>query len=380
MSYLVSSEKLVPVADVAAAEAHSAAAAPTTGFPLPTEAPAPVAAPDASAVTPNPAVEPAAHPRERELVADTRLRVLRGMFSDFDDSLLQSVLDSVQGNTNRAIDALLGMSDPDYQGEPVPQQVRPQTQEELDEQLARTLMLEDERQQERPEARRQGSTGAPERDTMQEFQEQFNKFAESGKRTVGTLFSKVKAKIQEFDQPVGQAQAQAHSQAQAQMPANYDPPRSAPLQQHLSRQLQVSRPWTIIQQLRAQGSNGSPSSIPLRRLYVNGIPPWGLPPNVVDRTPPDESEHKCTICAQIFSHPVSLACDNQQGHGHIFCYGCIRQAVVTSMNCPVCRTRIRAKPARMAPYEAALATLFPEQLDQSQVVWVKAWDGVDFDA
>ncbi|KAJ6573567.1 hypothetical protein DFH09DRAFT_1079122 [Mycena vulgaris] len=272
---IIFSAKLVPVADVATAEAHSAAAAPTTGVPLSTEAPAPVAAPDASAVTPNPVLEHAAPPRERELVADARLRVLRGMFPDFDDSLLQSVLDSVQSNTDRAIDALLRMSDPHYQGEPVPQQARLQTQEELDEQLARTLMFEDERQQQRPEVRRQGSTGAPERDTMQEFQEQFNKFAESGKRTVGTLFSKVKAKIQEFDQPVGQAQAQAHSQAQAQMPANYDPPPSAPLQQHLSRQLQVSRPWTIIQQLRAQGSNGRPSSILLRRL---------------------------------------LACDNQQGH------------------------------------------------------------------
>jgi hypothetical protein len=64
-----------------------------------------------------------------------------------------------------------------------------QTQEELDEQLARTLMLEDQRQEHawraqqapaRPEPRRRGSEpGAPEKDTMQEFQEQFNKFAES---------------------------------------------------------------------------------------------------------------------------------------------------------------------------------------------------------
>ncbi|KAF7357798.1 CUE domain-containing protein [Mycena venus] len=253
--------------DAPAAEAHSTAAAPATGAPAPTEAPAPAAAPVALAVTPTLAAEPAAPPRERELVVDARLGVLRAMFPDFDDSLLQSVLDSVQGDTDRAIDALLGMSDPDYQGEHVPQQARPQTQEELDEQLARTLMLEDERsahawrvqqpppQQQRPEARRQGSTGAPEKDTMQEFQEQFNKFAESGKKTLGTLFSKVKAKIQEFDQPAGQsssganatyggvggdtypyeanqhpyparqqqAQAQAQSQAQAQMPAYYDP-------------------------------------------------------------------------------------------------------------------------------------------------------------
>ncbi|KAJ6498828.1 hypothetical protein C8R45DRAFT_805339, partial [Mycena sanguinolenta] len=186
---------------------------------------------------------------------------LRAMFPDFDDSLLQSVLDSVQGNTDRAIDALLGMSDPNYQGEPVPQQPQPQTQEELDEQLARTLMLEDERshhawraqeqtQQQQPRIQRQGSSGAPERDTMQELGEQFNKFAESGKKTLGSLFSKVKAKIQEFDQSANQSSANAtyggvggdtypydanqspyptrqaaaaHAQAQAQMPAYYDP-------------------------------------------------------------------------------------------------------------------------------------------------------------
>ncbi|KAF8199918.1 hypothetical protein K438DRAFT_1966269 [Mycena galopus ATCC 62051] len=245
------------------------AAADTTVTPA-TEAPAPAdtpAAPAALASTPAQTTEPVAPPRERELVADPRLGVLRAMFPDFDDSLLQSVLNSVQGDTDRAIDALLGMSDPNYHSEPVPQQAQPQTQEELDEQLARTLMLEDERshhawraqeqqqqqqQQPRPDVRRQGSSGGPERDTMQEFQEQFNKFAETGKKTLGSLFSKVKAKIQEFDQPAGQSsgsgvggdtypydanqnpypnrhqisaqhQQQAQAQAQAQMPAYYDP-------------------------------------------------------------------------------------------------------------------------------------------------------------
>ncbi|KAJ7107134.1 hypothetical protein C8R44DRAFT_744992 [Mycena epipterygia] len=154
---------------------------------------------------------------------------------------------------------------------------------------------------------------------------------------------------------------------------------SVPRQQHLDRQLQILRgpPSSIVQHTRRPGS--SSSTIPLGHLYVSGTPPWGLPPNVVDRTPPNDSAHKCTICAQIFSHPVSVACDNQQGHGHIFCYGCIRQAVATSMNCPICRTRIHAKPARMPPYEAALASLFPDQLDQSQVVWANAWDGIEFD-
>lgn len=73
-------------------------------------------------------------------------------------------------------------------------------------------------------------------------------FWAGGKKTFGTLFSKVKAKIQEFDQPAGQSSSgygaggdtypydanqhpyptarneqQAQAQAQAQMPAYYDP-------------------------------------------------------------------------------------------------------------------------------------------------------------
>ncbi|KAK7005950.1 CUE domain-containing protein [Favolaschia claudopus] len=229
-SELISTESVpahteLTLTDAPATAADSAPPAATAGSPPPVTSSSPAPAPAAeTTTTTESAPAPAAPPRERELVADPRLNTLRAMFPDFDDSLLQSVLDSVQGNTDRAIDALLGMSDPDYQGEPGAQQTqqRPQTQEELDEQLARTLMLQDQQdhdnaarqhawqaqqqqqqQQGRPEPRRQGSSGGPERDTMQEFSEQFNKFAESGRKTLGTFFNKVKAKIQELDQPQG---------------------------------------------------------------------------------------------------------------------------------------------------------------------------------
>ena len=39
---------------------------------------------------------------------------LKAMFPDFDDAVLQSVLDSVNGNHDAAVDLLLGMSDPSY--------------------------------------------------------------------------------------------------------------------------------------------------------------------------------------------------------------------------------------------------------------------------
>ncbi|KAJ7212924.1 hypothetical protein GGX14DRAFT_445647 [Mycena pura] len=249
----------------------TAATDATAETPTATESTAAHVSPVPAPAVPEPSTSPAEPiptARQRAMVGDDRLGVLRAMFPDFDDSLLQSVLDSVNGNTDHAIDALLGMSDPDYMSEQtaVPQVQTSQTQEQLDEQLARTLAMEDERAhrnawdpqaeqqyqqpQPRPEARRRPSEG-PEKDTMQELQEQFNKIAESGKRTFGTLFSKVKAKIQEFDQPAGaggqssntsygayganqpppaagrHAQTayyqQQQAQEQAQMPAYYDP-------------------------------------------------------------------------------------------------------------------------------------------------------------
>jgi hypothetical protein len=122
-----------------------------------------------------------------------------------------SVLQSVNGDQDLAIDTLLGMSDPDYVSQPLPQpEQREPTQTDLDEQFARRLMLEEEQaaqnqwpppqQEQGPQyyqSRRSASrdraggneTGRytstaqaatpPQRDTMAEFQDGFNKIAES---------------------------------------------------------------------------------------------------------------------------------------------------------------------------------------------------------
>lgn len=76
--------------------------------------------------------------RPRESPVDPRVVALRAMFPDYDDLILcvldyrgssvviklnvnrQSVLESVGGNQDRAIDVLLGMSDPDYRSEQPP--------------------------------------------------------------------------------------------------------------------------------------------------------------------------------------------------------------------------------------------------------------------
>ncbi|KDR75089.1 hypothetical protein GALMADRAFT_248978 [Galerina marginata CBS 339.88] len=194
---------------------------------------------------------------ERDTVVDPRVVALRGLFPDYDDLILQSVLQSANGNQDRAIDVLLGMSDPDYRSEQ-PAQTSPQpvpalSQEDLDEQFARQLVMQEQQQQQarwmqsqpqggpavyqRPAGRgggawapapgsqqpqpQQGQGQAP----MAEFQEQFIKIAETGKKTFGNIFSKVKAKIQELDQ--GNSRI-ATSSSQPTMQQQWSPPALQP--------------------------------------------------------------------------------------------------------------------------------------------------------
>ncbi|KAF5380260.1 hypothetical protein D9757_008238 [Collybiopsis confluens] len=233
---------------------------PTTGAGMGTDeisldatAAAPASFP-ATETTPVPTEE-----RERERVRDPQLSVLQGMFPDFDEPLLQSVLDSVGGNSDRAIDVLLGMNDPDYRSEVRPQVEQEQpalSQEELDARFARQLYMEDQQQtqaaweaqqQSRPRpvfnSGRRGSQlqqQEPERDTMTEIGDQFNKIAESGKKTFGNIFSKVKAKIAELDQSRQDSGAATPSQyTTGETSAGYQYQGSYPTtQQHRHQRMQ----------------------------------------------------------------------------------------------------------------------------------------------
>jgi len=124
--------------------------------------------------------------------------------------VLQSVLENVDGDQDKAIDKLLGMSDPEYKDN------HSSDQTELDEMFARQLMMEDHEHQlsqvpgnpqyrgypsppgQYPEA--QTSSNSTSRPEFREVAETFNKIAEGGKKTFNSLFSKVKAKMQEYDQ------------------------------------------------------------------------------------------------------------------------------------------------------------------------------------
>ncbi|KAI0645845.1 hypothetical protein C8Q79DRAFT_911399 [Trametes meyenii] len=169
--------------------------------------------------------EEAAHPNAngndaaREERVSPQVQSLRAMFPDFDVAVLQSVLDSVNGDQDRALDILLGMSDPDYVStQPASQPEQPSV--DLDEQLARQLMLEDQQQQQRhatgtswprrdqadvPYQARQAPAGQQRppqesgRTDLQELQRTMGQIAESGKRTFSSIVSKVKAKINEYE-------------------------------------------------------------------------------------------------------------------------------------------------------------------------------------
>ncbi|TCD67863.1 hypothetical protein EIP91_011860 [Steccherinum ochraceum] len=153
---------------------------------------------------------------------------LKAMFPDFDSGVLLSVLQSVDHNQDRAIDGLLGMSDPSYVSTQQPQAptgdaTDPASALLLDEQLARQLALEDEEETQRHRSRhgsdhrsgepragghtssRRGAGNQPpqegeKNDTQQDFTETVSRIAESGKRTFTSIVSKVKAKMSEMEQ------------------------------------------------------------------------------------------------------------------------------------------------------------------------------------
>ncbi|KAJ3556399.1 hypothetical protein NM688_g2047 [Phlebia brevispora] len=173
--------------------------------------------------------------RQTQEHLDPAIAPLKSMFPDFDDAVLQSVLESVNGSHDAAVDVLLGMSDPTYvstqhQTTAPTSTVNPSL--ELDEQLARQLMLEDQRQEQaqhgrwRPQGQmwprrnstqQPGQPGQPDQqqqggqsgERVQELKETFNQIAESGKRTFSSIVSKVKAKINEYEQSRQQGQQPA---------------------------------------------------------------------------------------------------------------------------------------------------------------------------
>ncbi|KAF5326273.1 hypothetical protein D9611_000383 [Ephemerocybe angulata] len=195
----------------------------------------------------NASTRPLGATQDAQAAGDPRVAGLRAMFPDYDEAILLAILESANGREEGAIEILLGMSDPNYKPEAAPA-APALTQEDLDEQLARRLMIEEqdhqqarwyEQQNQRPRLQQPGSrpqdpyytgptSGGPQdgpggKDTMSEIQESLTKAAEVGKKTLGGLFTKVKAKIQEFEQ----GRSTTGGPQQPQWAGGYDPQQHA---------------------------------------------------------------------------------------------------------------------------------------------------------
>ncbi|KAG9309233.1 hypothetical protein JVU11DRAFT_10712 [Chiua virens] len=208
---------------------------------------------------------------------DPRIASLKVIFPDFDDAVISSVLESTDNDHDRALDVLLGMNDPSFVSPVPPPSASPNnqfqtapsidaqrlSQEALDEQLARRLALEEQQEATTPAWQPQGVEGQsmyqtyqPRRggrggwggwtggqggqpqvqpqtqgqggkDTMAEFQEGFNRIAESGKKTFSSIVTKVRAKMQEFEQGQGWSGSQNSYPGQGPQgqPSYYTPPQ-----------------------------------------------------------------------------------------------------------------------------------------------------------
>ncbi|GJJ06333.1 hypothetical protein Clacol_000524 [Clathrus columnatus] len=224
--------------------------------------------------TPNETTEATIH--------DPGVATLHSMFPDFEISILASVLESVSGDHDRAIDVLLGMSDPSYK--PI---IRPDaTQTELDEEFARHLMLEEQSRQQatwrpqypsRDNPPRIGTQSPGNSDSVAQIQEHLGKFAETSKRTLGTFFSKVKAKIQELDNPANESGRSASSQQTVASPprqSSYQPPSQVLAESGLVRGYDV--------EAHAQTSHGSFHEEPSSRTRT---PPTSIDPSFVGLLP-----------------------------------------------------------------------------------------------
>ncbi|KAJ7109678.1 hypothetical protein C8R43DRAFT_1139628 [Mycena crocata] len=97
-------------------------------------------------------------------------------------------------------------------------------------------------------------------------------------------------------------------------------------------------------------------------LYV--VSGDGSPPPIAQH--PD---HECCICRQLKSHPMSYTC------GHGFCYVCIRMALETRFECPVCRHIICQEPFRVFAEDSFLLAMYGEW-DKSEVDY--SFEGLSF--
>nr|XP_018266878.1 uncharacterized protein I303_00858 [Kwoniella dejecticola CBS 10117]OBR89036.1 hypothetical protein I303_00858 [Kwoniella dejecticola CBS 10117] len=270
-----------PAAELASPPGTGSGFAPPSG-PPPPSAPASGAVSSTLPTTTTAAIETST-PTPLPQHADPKVNELHQMFPTVELSVIELILETSQGSTDRAIEQLLGMTDPEFKSDEL-EGTREDAQVDLDAQFARSLQMADEetyRAQQaqfhsrvnsgnnppppgggglpyQPRIRRAGAGGqrphpqqphnqdafyegytASDRDInglegrygernegdnppgMLAFEERVEKFAEAGKQTFNSLFSKAKAKYSEFQQQ--QATNRANQSGSSYVPENLSP-------------------------------------------------------------------------------------------------------------------------------------------------------------
>ncbi|KAK6905429.1 hypothetical protein I203_106258 [Kwoniella mangroviensis CBS 8507] len=229
---------------------------------------------------PPPGPPPPASVATQPVHADPKVVELHQMFPTVEISVIELILETSQGSTDRAIEQLLGMTDPEFKSDELGG-TREDAQVDLDAQFARSLQMADEesyRQQQaefhsrvnsgnnpppagglpyQPRIRRgqrQPAQAQPyseqdlfyqnrdqglddrygqqqQRDGnegqnppgMLAFEEKVEKFAEAGKQTLNSLFSRAKAKYSEFQAQQAQNRTNQGSSGSGYVPENLSP-------------------------------------------------------------------------------------------------------------------------------------------------------------
>ncbi|CAD6575227.1 MAG: hypothetical protein TREMPRED_001335 [Tremellales sp. Tagirdzhanova-0007] len=131
--------------------------------------------------------------------ADPKVAELHLMFPTVEPSVIHLVLESSHGSSDRAIEQLLQMTDPEFRPDEL-QAVRheEESQLDLDAQFARSLQMQDEQDYVPRPAVPPPQGGGENPPGMLALEDRLEKYAEVGKQTFNSLFGKAKAKYAEL--------------------------------------------------------------------------------------------------------------------------------------------------------------------------------------
>ncbi|KAK7026163.1 hypothetical protein R3P38DRAFT_2947349 [Favolaschia claudopus] len=183
--------------------------------------------------------------------------------------------------------------------------------------------------------------------------------------------------------PTPKKKTKALPTGQTQLTSTLQLVRSSSSQTRMARYLRSTTttgragPSSSLSSNLSSSSNLSPRSPKFKytnAVFVNGVSPDDVN---IDRTLPTDSEFICSICQNLLTNPVAIPC--LPSKAHTFCYHCLRQWLDTSKDCPLCRTHISAPPTHVADLATALATIYPKKQVNTEVLWARAWVGVNFE-